>query len=128
MSYRIKQEKISCEDLEIELTDGTVKTYHPVLSADNAVKEYRDLLNHVSKIDFNNVQEDMYEHIGAVVVQLLSMLFDEEQALDMIKTFKDKYIELLSALFPYLEDVVKPYIEKIDKERKEHYRKLNETL
>ena len=33
MAYRIKQEKIECEDLEIELEDGTVKTYHPVLSS-----------------------------------------------------------------------------------------------
>ena len=129
MAYKIKQEKIECEDLEIELADGTVKTYHPVLSADSAVKEYRDMMNNFNKVDFNNIQGDMYETLGKVVVQLLNMLFDEEQTIDMLKTFQNRYVELLTALFPYLEEVIKPYIDKLNEDRKNYYKNaLNETV
>lgn len=129
MAYKIKQEKIECEDLEIELTDGTVKTYHPVLSSDTAVKEYRELINNLNKIDFNNIQEDMYEAVGAVIIQFLNMLFDEEQTIDMLTIFKNRYVELFSAIFPYLEDVIFPYIEKLNEDRKNYYQNaLNETV
>lgn len=129
MAYKIKQEKINCEDLEIELADGSAKTYNPVLSTDTAVKEYRELVNNLSKIDFDKFDNNGYEDIGKVVIQFLNILFDEEQTIDIVKTFNGKYVELLSALFPYIEDVVKPYIEKLDNERKNYYKKaIDETL
>lgn len=129
MAYKIKQERVNCEDLEIELADGSAKTYHPVLSTDTAVKEYRELVNNLSKIDFDKFDNNGYEDIGKVVIQFLNILFDEEQTIDIVKTFNGKYVELLSALFPYIEDVVKPYIEKLDNERKNYYKKaIDETL
>ena len=129
MAYRIKQEKIECEDLEIELEDGTVKTYHPVLSSDTAVKEYRELVSNLKKIDFENMQEDMYEAVGKVIIQFLNMLFDEEQTLDMLTVFKNRDIELYSAIFPYFEKVIAPYIEKLNEDRKNYYQNaLDETV
>ena len=129
MAYRIKQEKIECEDLEIELTDGTIKTYHPVLSSDTAVKEYRELYNNFYKIDFENITEGMYETVGKVIIQFLNMVFDEEQTIEMLKDFQGRYVELLSAIFPYLENVIEPYIRKLNDDRKKYYQNaLNETV
>ena len=129
MAYRIKQEKIECEDLEIELTDGTVKTFHPVLSSDTAVKEYRELQKNLNEIDFSNIQENMYETVGKVIIQFLNMVFDEEQTFEMLKIYQGRYVELLSSLFPYLENVIEPYIEKLNEDRKKYYQNaLNETV
>ncbi len=122
MAYQVKQNKIKCDELEIELSDGTRKTYTPILSVDNLVKEYRDLTDRLSKVNMDN--EDSYSTIGAIIVQLLNVIFDEAQTKDMLETFNNKYIELLSCVFPYIENVIKPIVEHLNEDKINYYQNV----
>ena len=126
MAYRIKKEETKYPDLEIE-SNGEVKVYKPKISIDTVVKEYKDLKQRIGKID-NLENDNYYLELGAMLVQILNMVFDEEQTKDMVETYEGKYVELLLAVIPYLDEVIKPEVEKIKETRINEYQEKNEAL
>lgn len=130
MAYKVKREKLDIEDLEIENTDGSVVVYTPKISLDTIAREYQEITKRITNISSQDLADEVkYQELGMLITQLISVVFDKEQAKDMIKTFEGNYIQMSEALAPYLTEVIMPKIIEIKNERIDKYKKLaNETL
>lgn len=127
MAYKVKQEQIEIDDLEIELKNGEVKKYTPQFDLDSIMKEYRSFSEDINKLDFSNIDNydgDYYLDLGSVITKMILSLFGKEQTTQMLEDFEGKYVELLMCILPYLKDVVKPVISKQNKEREDYYKNI----
>ena len=130
MAYKVKREKLDIEELEIENTDGSVAVYTPKISLDTIAREYQEITKRITNISSQDLADEVkYQELGMLITQLISVVFEKEQAKDMIKTFEGNYIQMSEALAPYLTEVIMPKIIEIKNERIDKYKKLaNETL
>lgn len=131
MAYHITRNHIK-EQLEIE-DNGKIVTIDVDINVDQILRDYGKAnyaiaMARQSALNAKN-DEDMSkaeEALGEGVLALFEVCFGEEQTKKIVEIYKDRTLEMLSDIAPFISDVIQPRILEAQERIQERYRQVNQ--
>ena len=126
--YTLTQNQSFSDEIKLEKKDGTIEILEIKINLNpDLVQKYRSL--QVQMIDLqsqykNNPENpQIIENIGKVVVDIFSLLFGEENTKKLLEFYDEDYTQMLSDLFPYIQNVLVPKITEVAKKRQKNLKR-----
>lgn len=126
MAYQAKRKKLYIEEFELVEEDGrVVHTLHVSLDPDSMAQKLSE--KHIALVralqDINGISagqsEEVLEKVENAVTDILEAVFGLDDAQTIINFYQGRYIELCSAVIPFVTDVVVPKVRKLAQENKQ---------
>lgn len=122
--YQIKQSKPFHDQLSIETKTGETKVFDVTINiTPQLAKDYRaiqiKLLELNKKHNENKEDFSVITGIGECVVDTMKLLLGEENTKELVEIYDEDYTSMLYDVFPYINEVIVPEIQKIAKEKKQ---------
>lgn len=122
--YQIKQSKPFHDQLSIETKTGETKVFDVTINiTPQLAKDYRaiqiKLLELNKKHNENKEDFSVITGIGECVVDTMKLLLGEENTKELVEIYDEDYTSMLYDVFPYINEVIVPKIQKIAKEKKQ---------
>ena len=127
MAYKISRAKKIIEELELE--NGPV--LHVEIDVEKVADQFNIAYNKVvvAEKELNALSEDyakrkvapnvsIEKSYGEAVIELLKLVFGEENTAEILEYFEGRYIELSAEVFPFIIEVVVPQIKKYAEEKR----------
>ena len=116
MAYTLKRAARIVEQLNLEDEAGkTVKIIDVDLDIDTVTARYNRAKNELIKAErllSEHTDAVTYEQYGKAFVDLLGVIFAADDVAAIVDFYENKYIELLTALLPWLQNVVEPQLKE----------------
>lgn len=122
--YQIKQSKPFHDQLSIETKTGETKVFDVTINiTPQLAKDYRaiqiKLLELNKKHNENKEDFSVITGIGECVVDAMKLLLGEENTKELVEIYDEDYTSMLYDVFPYINEVIVPEIQKIAREKKQ---------
>lgn len=122
--YQIKQSKPFHDQLSIETKTGETKVFDVTINiTPQLAKDYRaiqiKLLELNKKHNENKEDFSVITGIGECVVDTMKLLLGEENTKELVEIYDEDYTSMLYDVFPYINEVIVPEIQKIAREKKQ---------
>jgi hypothetical protein len=130
MAYQIQRKKTVDETLELLDANGNVGCkvrvsldadsiaseftvrYRAVAEAQQKLKQYQEQVKNADEDEaIEGVAESM-ELLGEAVISIFQLIFGNDGAQQIVKFYESRYLEMCLDIFPFINNVVQPAIEK----------------
>lgn len=121
--YEIKKKKSITKEIKI-MDDDKERIFTVNFYLDDIISKYNELRRLIGEADRqvgSEPSEISYENLGQAVVELLRLLFGDEQASQIVEMYEQRYIELLVDFAPFIMQEIQPEIDKAINERAKVY-------
>lgn len=120
----------------ITKSDNTIKTelcvksgeiekiYKVNLHVEDVISKYNNLRRLLGEADRQRKEkqtEESYKQLGEVIVELIRIIFGDEQASDMIDFYENRVIELLLDVVPFINNEIQPKMDEVSSEAVSKY-------
>ena len=121
--YTLIQNKVFRDEIELKTQDGKSEILEINLKIDpNCIKKYRELQLQIIELQRQNKEDpnnpETIEKIGAAIVNTLSLLLGTDNTEKILSFDAGNYVDMMTGLYPYLENVIVPEFQKVAKQRK----------
>lgn len=125
--YVLNQRSTFSDEIVLQKNDGTQDTIKYSLPInEETLKKYRTL--QIKLIDFQRKCKSdpkditVIESAGKIIVELLCVIFGDENAKKLIDFYSNDYPAMMSDLFPYIQNTIVPELNKVAKSRKKGFK------
>lgn len=121
--YKIKRNHI-LEDLEIEDNDKKLNLTVDI-DVDRILKQYMEAGSTVAKAQEsvkNGTGQE--EALGEAILALFCLIFGEDQTKQLVDFYGERYLEMLSDVVPFINDVITPRIMEARKRIEDSYKQV----
>ena len=121
--YTLIQNKVFRDEIELKTQDGKSEILEINLKIDpNCIKKYRELQLQIIELQRQNKEDpnnpETIENIGAAIVNTFSLLLGTDNTEKILSFYAGNYVDMMTGLYPYLENVIVPEFQKVAKQRK----------
>ena len=121
--YKLIQNKVFRDEIELKTQDGKSEILEINLKIDpNCIKKYRELQLQIIELQRQNKEDpnnpETIEKIGAAKVNTFSLLLGTDNTEKILSFYAGNYVDMMTGLYPYLENVIVPEFQKVAKQRK----------
>lgn len=116
--YKIKRQSNYIDTLELENECGKTLKLDIKINITEKLNSFYKTFRAVelANIEISKGSKD-YTLLGNAIIELLKIVFNEDNALKMIEFYDNEYHELIIDVFPFILNKVKPAFERAKKER-----------
>jgi hypothetical protein len=125
MAYQIQRKQQINETLELLAEDGKVAHKISVILDPDSIalgynKRYKDVVAAEQKLkqiqQGENIPpeyaQEALETLGKAIISILQLIFGDESTGVILKFYSNRYFELVSDIFPFINEVIEPAINK----------------
>ncbi len=123
MAYVLKRQKRIKEQLKlIDENDNVVKVIDIDFDVDEKMKAFNKARNDVIRAEqdiANANAEDVKKAYGDAIISLLTVIFGEDGANNILEFYDNRYVEMTEELMPFIATVFIPEMEKRAREKRD---------
>lgn len=124
--YVVKRKETFTETLRLEALDGKTEDIIVKLQPNPALlKNFRALQIKMIDLETNKnhlAEETAIEERGKCVVDMFVLLFGQQATEKILAFYEDNYVEMLTDIFPFIQEVIIPRLNMVAKEIKQDFR------
>lgn len=124
--YVVKRKETFTETLRLEAPDGKTEDIIVKLQPNPALlKNFRALQIKMIDLETNKnhlAEEIAIEERGKCVVDMFVLLFGQQATEKILAFYEDNYVEMLTDIFPFIQEVIIPRLNMVAKEIKQDFR------
>lgn len=124
--YVVKRKETFTETLRLEAPDGKTEDIIVKLQPNPALlKNFRALQIKMIDLETNKnhlAEEIAIEERGKCVVDMFVLLFGQQATEKILAFYEDNYVEMLTDIFPFIQEVIIPKLNMVAKEIKQDFR------
>lgn len=124
--YVVKRKETFTETLRLEAPDGKTEDIIIKLQPNPALlKNFRALQIKMIDLETNKnhlAEETAIEERGKCVVDMFVLLFGQQATEKILAFYEDNYVEMLTDIFPFIQEVIIPRLNMVTKEIKQDFR------
>lgn len=124
--YVVKRKETFTETLRLEAPDGKTEDIIVKLQPNPALlKNFRALQIKMIDLETNKnhlAEETAIEERGKCVVDMFVLLFGQQATEKILAFYEDNYVEMLTDIFPFIQEVIIPRLNMVAKEIKQDFR------
>ena len=124
--YVVKRKETFTETLRLEAPDGKTEDIIIKLQPNPALlKNFRALQIKMIDLETNKnhlAEETAIEERGKCVVDMFVLLFGQQATEKILAFYEDNYVEMLTDIFPFIQEVIIPRLNMVAKEIKQDFR------
>ena len=124
--YVVKRKETFTETLRLEAPDGKTEDIIVKLQPNPALlKNFRALQIKMIDLETNKnhlAEEIAIEERGKCVVDMFVLLFGQQATEKILAFYEDNYVEMLTDIFPFIQEVIIPKLNMVAKEIKQDLR------
>ena len=122
----VKRKETFTETLRLEAPDGKTEDIIVKLQPNPALlKNFRALQIKMIDLETNKnhlAEEIAIEERGKCVVDMFVLLFGQQATEKILAFYEDNYVEMLTDIFPFIQEVIIPKLNMVAKEIKQDFR------
>lgn len=123
MAYQIKKSKKIVEELALMDDNGTIDMMLKIeINPDRIISEYRKIELMLAKAEKaakeNNTSESAKVY-GDMIITYMTLLFGDDNTSKLINYYDGRYTDMLVDVMPFINNVIRPQLEKTAKAKKE---------
>lgn len=124
--YVVKRKETFTETLRLEAPDGKTEDIIVKLQPNPALlKNFRALQIKMIDLETNKnhlAEETAIEERGKCVVDMFVLLFGQQATEKILAFYEYNYVEMLTDIFPFIQEVIIPRLNMVAKEIKQDFR------
>ena len=118
MAYQIKKTTQRIQDT-LQIVDGDTIVDIPVdIYVDDVIKYYVRVTDQLKNIGTDP------EKLGDAVIEMMGLVFGAAGAEKLLYLYKNRYMDMIGDIYPFIKDVVEPQLVKAMKDKTQRYTSL----